>query len=253
MASCLANAAMGFVDSRSSSGHRSSAVLCRDRWQTVLTTAIFLAAPSSAFAGMPALTFTDIATQRLEAISFFFGSLPAAATFDEHGRPLHSWQTRLLPFVEQPALYNRINRSLAWDDVENQWPFIQRVPAYMHTKIVLEPDEHGYARSGYAGNAYVLGGTKSWPLVEITDGASKTILCGEAVTAPRPWGDPINWRDPAVGVGERPDSFGGAFNGVTQFVFADGHTAELSNKTDPGVFRALCTPAGGDAVPDNDD
>lgn len=180
------------------------------------------------------------------------GSLPAGATLDGSGRPLHSWQTRLLPFVEARPLYNRINLSLPWDDFETQWPFSVPVPAYMHPKMVLEQDERGYARSGYAGNAYVLGGTKSWPIAEITDGASKTVLCGEAVTAARPWGDPVNWRDPAAGIGERPNSFGGAFSGVTQFVFADGHTIQLNNKIDATVLRALCTPAGGEAIRDTE-
>lgn len=191
--------------------------------------------------GLGLQTYADVA-----------GSLPAGATFDERGRPLHSWQTRLLPYVEQVPLYNRINRSLPWDAAENRWPFSQQPPVYLHPKTILEPDERGYARSGYAGNAYVLGGPKPWRLAEIRDGETRTILCGEAVAAARPWGDPINWRDPARGIGERPDSFGGAFTDVTQFVFADGHTTALSNKMDPAVFRALCTPAAGEAIANND-
>lgn len=181
------------------------------------------------------------------------GALPAAATFDESGRPLHSWQTRLLPFIEQVPLYKRVDMRLPWDADENKWAFSKEPPPYLHPKVVLQPDQRGYARSSYAGNAYVLGGTKAWPLAKITDGTSKTILCGEAITAPRPWADPVNWRDPAAGIGQRADSFGGAFQGTTQFVFADGHTTSISNKIDPAVLRALCTPTSGETVPAMDD
>ena len=72
-------------------------------------------------------------------------------------------------------------------------------------------------------------------------------------TRPRPWGDPVNWRDPALGISHSADGFGGPFENVTQFVFADGHTHAISNKIDPAVLRALCTPAAGDAILNSQD
>jgi hypothetical protein len=39
--------------------------------------------------------------------------------FDPTGRPLHSWQTAALPYLEQEALYRRIDFSKPWTDPAN--------------------------------------------------------------------------------------------------------------------------------------
>lgn len=173
--------------------------------------------------------------------------LPEAATFNERGRPLHSWQTRVLPFIGYKVLYDEINLSRPWDARENRNVFVQRVPEYVHQKDWSQHDSE-YAITSYAGNAWLLGGSRRWRTAEITDGTSTTVLCGEATTQPRAWGDPVNWRDPAAGIAHTPAGFGGAFHGVTLFAFADGHATTLSNQIDPAVFRALCTPAAGDKI-----
>ena len=48
-----------------------------------------------------------------------YGSLPPAYTVDANGRPLHSWRTLLLPYVEQQGLYEQIDRTKPWDDPVN--------------------------------------------------------------------------------------------------------------------------------------
>jgi len=44
---------------------------------------------------------------------------PPAYTVDGHGKPLHSWRTLILPYLEQQALYNQIDLSKPWDDPVN--------------------------------------------------------------------------------------------------------------------------------------
>jgi hypothetical protein len=180
-------------------------------------------------------------------------SIPPGATFDNRGRAQHSWITCLLPFVEHQWLYDQIDRSVPWDAQENRSAFTQDVLLLQVSKSRHKPDPRGYALSEYAGNAYLLSGSRQWTLDEVTDGASKTIFCGEATTQPRPWGDPVNWRDPALGISHTPDGFRGPFENMTQFVFVDGHTHGISNKIDPAVLRMLCTPAAGDAIPVTND
>lgn len=174
-------------------------------------------------------------------------ALSAAATFDEHGRPLRSWQTRLLPFIGYQPLYDEIDHTLPWDARENRAAFSRQVMPFVHLKD-WSRGGFEYAITSYAGNAWLLGGSQRWKADEITDGTSNTILCGEAATEPRAWGDPVNWRDPGEGLAHRPTSFGGAFHGFTLFNFADGHVTSVSNRIDPAVFRALCTPAAGDEI-----
>ena len=50
---------------------------------------------------------------------------PPAYTVDANGKPLHSWRTLLLPYLDQSPLYNRIDFSKAWDDPANA-PELQR-------------------------------------------------------------------------------------------------------------------------------
>jgi prepilin-type processing-associated H-X9-DG protein len=49
-----------------------------------------------------------------------YGCLPPAYTVDEAGKPLHSWRTLLLPFLEQKALYDQIDLTKPWDDPVNR-------------------------------------------------------------------------------------------------------------------------------------
>jgi hypothetical protein len=47
------------------------------------------------------------------------GTLPPAFTVDAKGRPLHSWRTLILPYMEYGRLYERIDLSRPWDDPAN--------------------------------------------------------------------------------------------------------------------------------------
>src|SRR5262245_49759347 len=47
------------------------------------------------------------------------GALPPAYTVDAAGRPLHSWRTLILPYLEQEKLYQSIDLSKPWNDPAN--------------------------------------------------------------------------------------------------------------------------------------
>ncbi len=57
-------------------------------------------------------------------------SLPPAFTVDENGKPLHSWRTLLLPYLEQQALYESIDLSKPWNDPVNAHLATTVVPTY---------------------------------------------------------------------------------------------------------------------------
>src|SRR4029077_3708459 len=48
-----------------------------------------------------------------------YEALPPAHTVDANGRPLHSWRTLILPYLEQGPLYQTIDLSKPWDDPAN--------------------------------------------------------------------------------------------------------------------------------------
>ena len=47
------------------------------------------------------------------------GSLPPAYTVDSKGKPLHSWRTMILPYLDQEELHKSIDLTKSWDDPVN--------------------------------------------------------------------------------------------------------------------------------------
>ena len=86
------------------------------------------------------------------------------------------------------------------------------------------------------------------PFDAFTDGISNTILFGELNKGLRPWGDPLNVRDPATGINQGPKSFGSPFSAGCHMLLADGSVRFVSESTAPVVLKALSTPASGEPV-----
>ncbi|MDR3632751.1 MAG: DUF1559 domain-containing protein [Isosphaeraceae bacterium] len=177
-----------------------------------------------------------------------YEAFPAGATAARYGELLHSWQTALLPYLEQQPLYDQIDRTLPWDDPHNAPAFQIKVNSYLNPAIDEHRDAQGFALSHYAGNARVLGGLHPTTIAEVRDGTSMTILAGEVAGGYLPWGRPGNWRDPALGINRDPDGFGGPYTGGANMIFADGSVKFIKNTIAPEVLKALGTPAGHETV-----
>ncbi|TVS09835.1 MAG: DUF1559 domain-containing protein [Planctomycetaceae bacterium] len=67
--------------------------------------------------------------------------LPPVYTVDADGKPLHSWRTLILPFIEQAALYDRIDLTKPWDDPVNQHASEVSLSVYRCPSVV-SPDNH---------------------------------------------------------------------------------------------------------------
>lgn len=190
-----------------------------------------------------------------------FTVFPPGGTFDRVGRGHHSWQTFLLPFTDQAPLYNTIDFDVPWNETRNQ-PQMQTgipvyfnpgVPADRHARESDQFDSAGYGLSHYAANGRVLEGNGKLAIKQVTDGTSNTILAGEVNAQFKPWGDPTNMRDPALGINRSPAGFGGPWNperGGAQFLLGDGSVRFLRNDIDPRILDALSTPNGGESLED---
>jgi prepilin-type processing-associated H-X9-DG protein len=177
-----------------------------------------------------------------------YASFPPAATFDGHGRPLHGWQAAILPFVEQPSVHDQIDFQVPWTDARNAPAYQTQIPLYLFPGVEQTTNKAGYALSHYSGNVAMLGGDQARTINDVTDSTEFTILAGEVVSQFKPWGDPTNWRDPALGVNRSPSGFGSRSPGGANFLMVDGSVRFVKNTVDPGILKALSTPAGSEKI-----
>jgi prepilin-type processing-associated H-X9-DG protein len=160
------------------------------------------------------------------------GSLPPACTRDAEGRPLHSWRTLLLPYLEERQRFDSIDLTKPWDDPANaaarermpQWFACPsaRLPAGHTTYLVVVSPEGCFRADGAV------------QFDEVRE-PSKTLLLAEFPTVRAvPWMAPVDADEAmflALASGNLPDHRGGMVN----CGFADGHivTINLSDPADP--------------------
>lgn len=175
--------------------------------------------------------------------------LPKGGTFAENGTMLHSWEAQLLH--ENGYLFPRrpIDFTKPWNHPVNQDIFKDIHPYFLNPELRGAPvkDSEGYGLSHYAANSHVMAGNYAATYKEMEGNTATTILIGEVNANFKPWGHPINWRDPAKGVNRSPDGFGGAPGaGGANFLMVDGSVKFLSERTSPQVLRALSSPKAED-------
>src|SRR6185437_14049928 len=159
------------------------------------------------------------------------------------------WETRILFQFNYSGA--DIDFTLPWDHPRNEKYFKCILPEFINGSLPSPPilDERGFGLSHYAANSRVMGGNKTMRLQDIHDGASNTLLVGEVNANFKPWGHPVNWRDPARGINRSPQGFGGSPSaGGAYFSMADGSVRFVSEGTPLAVLQALATPEGGEGM-----
>jgi hypothetical protein len=156
------------------------------------------------------------------------GDLPKS-TFDATGGPMHSWQTALLPYVEQSSLYNQIDLTKPWTDPANANEMFKTHKEFVHPSVPYEP-VNGYGASHYAGNVHIVLGDTPKKMSDFPQGTSNVIWAGEVAANFRAWGDPLNARDPRLRASGQPNGFGGPNGKPAQFVMLDGSVRTFDSK-----------------------
>ena len=175
-------------------------------------------------------------------------TLPMGGTMLNAETPGHSWATQMLPYIEQVKLYEKIDQSVPWSASENRESFETDVSMLRSPMMSERHNDKGYALTHYAVNERLLPVGKSVTLGNISDGTSNTILSGEVNGNLRAWGDPINGRDPALGINKTPYGFGSRFPGGANMGLCDGSVTFVSDTADLKLLEALATPNGGESV-----
>ncbi|WP_278470496.1 DUF1559 domain-containing protein [Gimesia maris] len=180
---------------------------------------------------------------------YFF---PPGKTTTSDGKPGHSWQTLMLPYLDQGQLFHQINLDQPWNAKENQAVFHTVMPVYLNPVIdVLNPEQNyskspeGYGLSHYVGNELVLRKNQGMQIREIRDGMSLTIFAMEIGENFKPWGDPSSLVNPVevIGPGKKTSQEGGNY-----ILMGDGAVRFVSKDVDPKVLQALSTPDQGEEV-----
>ena len=187
----------------------------------------------------------------------------------------HAWSSRILPYVEQSALFSQFDFSKPWDMAgANQSAASKHVPIYVcpSTRLHFEgkqdyggivgtsllPLPGGSGPHDAFGCGTLIRTSKEQPrpvrFSGITDGLSSTLAVGESIdrndeTAGR-WACGLNCfsqNENTVGLGETGELFS-LHPGGAHGMFADGRVQFLPRTMERTVLGAICTRNGGEAV-----
>ena len=181
-----------------------------------------------------------------------YHALPNGGAVRADGTLGPSWAALILPYLDEEDLYNSLRTEESWRSEANRSAYSQEpwncfADPSLRYKLPSH-DADGYALCDYAANERILAVGSVLTLDDITDGTSNTLLFGEVRENRRPWGDPINARDPALGINRHPLGFGSYHPGGADFALCDGSARFISESIDPKILEALATPNGGEDV-----
>jgi prepilin-type processing-associated H-X9-DG protein len=170
-------------------------------------------------------------------------ALPPAFTVDAQGRPLHSWRTLILPYLEQEPLYQTIDLAKPWNDPANAQALKTFVPVFRCPEAAGPRNTTTYLAI-VAPNGCLIP-QMSRRLADITDPHDSTLIvieAGEEHAAP--WMAPAD-ADESVVMSLGPTTklhHAGGMNAC----FVDGHVTFLKASTPIEVRRTLISISGKD-------
>jgi Protein of unknown function (DUF1559) len=170
-----------------------------------------------------------------------YGCFPPAYIADKDGRPMHSWRTLLLPFMEFKPIYKEYRFDEPWNGLHN------RELAALKLNLFQCPEvEHSNSETNYlvvVGPKTIFPGSQCVRISEITGGAPQTILIVEVDNSGIQWSEPRDLSYDEAVRGINPKSGTGISShhkqGGAQCAFADGAVRFLTNDFPPNDLPRL--------------
>jgi hypothetical protein len=159
------------------------------------------------------------------------GSLPPAYVTDAAGKRLYSWRVLILPYLGEDALYDRFDKSKAWDDPANQEVSDAMVKVF-RSPLDEELEENGTSYVVLVGRNTMFPPITGRKSAEVVDGVQNTIMLLEVKGFAGSWAEP---NDPTLAqfsggpiVGEEEGLLHPAqANGSVLVGFGDGTVRQL--------------------------
>jgi type II secretory pathway pseudopilin PulG len=172
-----------------------------------------------------------------------YNALPPAHTVDSNGKPLHSWRTLILPYLDAEDIYRSIDLAKPWNDPANAKARETVIGIFRCSETAMERNTTTYlaitARNGCFMPA------KARRLADITDDHASTIMVIEAGDENAvPWMAPFDANDALLA------SLGSTaqlhHTGGTQASFVDGSVLFMKSAIPAAALRALISISGND-------
>lgn len=178
-----------------------------------------------------------------------YRSFPPAYTVDEDGKPLHSWRTLILPYLEQDALYRQIRLDEPWNSEHNQQFASTVIPTYA---CPTDPTIGETDYMAIVGTGTIFQGAEPVGMRDIVDGTSNTLLVVEVHGSGVSWMAPVDLSLDAMQfqVNGGPTEIRSRHPGGANVAMGDGSVRFLPVTVDPQTLRNLATRNDGQVVRD---
>ncbi len=176
-----------------------------------------------------------------------FGRFPAAYLNDLQDRPKLSWRVSILPYVDQPGVFNAYSFNDAWDSPSNSM-LLNPMPRTYACPSHGVPGSTNTCYAAIAGDNTIMGAGKCVGIRDVTDGTSNTLMIVEACRLNIPWMKPQDIDAATVTRIGDPNGVSSFHTGGAHILMADGTVRYISNNVDPNVVKALITRNGGENV-----
>jgi type II secretory pathway pseudopilin PulG len=172
-----------------------------------------------------------------------YNEFPPAVVTDANGTPLYSGRVLLLPFMEQPHLFNAWAKDEPWNSPTN-------MPLSQTNLALFQDPSSPITNAGRTDYLFVTGPKalfeqtgRRMSFADITDGTSNTFMVIEVQNSGTNWAEPKE-----MDIGSIAPLPAGNHPGGNLVLFGDGSVKFIAKGTAPGMIHAMATRDGGEVV-----